>query len=86
MDKYTYLVLGVLLGLGIAMYLWASKEEKIEKEINIHKKVYSTKKLDITMETIVKLINQKVKELKRELTEEEKDEIIVKCCKDKFSL
>lgn len=86
MDKYTYLILGVLLGLGIAMYLWANREEKIEREINVNKKIYSTKKLNITMEAIVNLINQKIKEVKRELTEEEKDEIIVKCCKEKFYL
>ena len=83
-DKYVYLILGVILGLGIAIYYFMSREEKIEKKIIINQKVYSTKKLDDTMERVVDKINIAIKEMKRELTEEEKNEIIVECYKENF--
>ena len=83
-DKYVYLILGIILGLGIAIYYFISREEKIEKKIIINQKVYSTKKLDETMERVVDKINRAIKETKRELTEEEKNEIIVECYKENF--
>lgn len=83
-DKYIYLVLGILLGLGLAIYYFISREEIIEKKIIINQKVYSTKKLDETMERVVDKINKAIKETKRELTEEEKNEIIVECYKENF--
>ena len=86
MDKYTYFILGILLGLGIAIYFWASREEKIENQIRIDKKMFSTEKLDKTMETVVERITNNIKEVKRELTEEEKNEIIIQCYKEKFLL
>ncbi|MBQ2916839.1 MAG: hypothetical protein IJE59_01470 [Clostridia bacterium] len=84
-DKYIYLFLGLLLGLLIAIYYFISREEKIEYKIRINQKMYSTEKLDETMKKIVDKINLTVKEVKRELTEEEKNEIIVKCYKEKFN-
>ena len=86
MNEYTYFVLGILLGLGIAIYLWANREEKIENKIKQDQKIFSTKKLDMTMETVVERINNNIKELKRELTEDEKNEIIIQCYKEKFLL
>ena len=83
-DKYIYLVLGILLGLGLAIYYFMNREEKIEKKIIINQKVYSTKKLDDTMKKVVDKINRNIKEMKRELTEEEKNEIIVECYKENF--
>ena len=83
-EKYIYLVLGILLGLGLAIYYFISREEIIEKKIIINQKVYSTKKLDETMERVVDKINKAIKETKRELTEEEKNEIIVECYKENF--
>ena len=83
-DKYIYLVLGILLGLGLAIYYFMSREEKIEKKIIINQKVYSTEKLDATMKKVVDKINIGIKEMKRELTEEEKNEIIVECYKENF--
>ena len=71
-DKYIYLFLGLLLGLLIAIYYFISREEKIEYKIRINQKMYSTEKLDETMKKIVDKINLTVKEVKRELTEEEK--------------
>jgi len=86
MNEYTYFVLGILLGLGIAIYLWANREEKIENKIKQDQKIFSTKKLDMTMETVVERISNNIKELKRELTEDEKNEIIIQCYKEKFFL
>lgn len=86
MNQYTYFALGILLGIGLAVFYFMNREEKIEKQIEMNQKIYSTKKLDITMENVVKNINEKIKELKRELTEDEKNEIIVQCYKEKFDI
>ena len=86
MDRYAYFILGILLGLGIAIYFWASREEKIENQIKSDRKMFSTEKLDKTMETVVERITNNIKEVKRELTEEEKNEIIMQCYKEKFLL
>lgn len=86
MNEYTYFILGILLGLGIAIYFWVNREEKIENKIKQDQKIFSTKKLDMTMETVVERINNNIKELKRELTEDEKNEIIIQCYKEKFLL
>ena len=37
-EKYVYLILGIILGLTIAMYLYLNREEKIEKSIKNYKK------------------------------------------------
>lgn len=79
-----YFMLGILLGLGIAVYFICSRDEKIEKKMAYDRKMFSTKKLDVTMENIVQRIQNKIKELKRELTEDEKNEIIIECYKEKF--
>ena len=84
MNEYTYFILGILLGLGISLYFFARREEKIEKQIVTDQKVYSTTKLDATMEAVVEKINKEKDRFERELTEAEKDEIIMKCYKDKY--
>ena len=84
MDKYMYFILGIILGISIAIYFSIKREEKIEKTIKINQKVFSTKKLDITMEAVVERIKLKINEVKRELTEDEKNDIIVQCYKEKF--
>lgn len=84
MSVYTYFILGILLGLGIAIYFVADREEKIEKSILLNQKIYSSEKLDKTMENIVVRIKCKINEVKRELTEDEKNEIIIQCYKEKF--
>ena len=83
-DKYIYLFLGLILGLLIAIYYFISREEKIERKIIINQKMYSTEKLDKTMKRVVDKINNTIKEVKRELTEEEKNEIIIECYKENF--
>jgi len=68
-EKYVYLIFGIVLGLAIAIYLYINREEKIEKSIINNKKIYSTKKLDITMKKVVEKMNlkenlQKMKKMK----------------------
>lgn len=84
-DKYVYLILGVILGAAIVIYWWANREEKIENEIKKNQKVFSTSRLDTTMETIVNKIKLKINEVKRELTEDEKNEIIEICLQNHIS-
>lgn len=84
MNQYTYFALGIVLGISLAVYYFMNREEKIESQIKLDQKIYSTKLLDITMESVVKKINEKIKEVKRELTEDEKNEIIKECYKEQF--
>ena len=84
MNQYTYFALGIVLGISLAVYYFMNREEKIESRIKLDQKIYSTKLLDITMESVVKKINEKIKEVKRELTEDEKNEIIQECYKEQF--
>lgn len=83
-EKYIYLFLGLILGLGIAIYCYLSREERIQKRIKYNQKIYSTEKLNETMKRVVEKINSAIKEMKRELTEEEKNEIILQCYKENF--
>ena len=84
MNQYTYFTLGIVLGISLAVYYFMNREEKIEKRIVLDQQIYSTPKLDKTMENVVDKINLKIKEFKRELTEEEKNEIIKQCYQEKF--
>lgn len=84
MNQYTYFALGIVLGISLAVYYFMNREEKIESQIKLEQKIYSTKLLDITMESVVNKINEKIKEVKRELTEDEKNEIIKECYKEQF--
>lgn len=86
MNQYIFFILGILLGLAIALYFFLSREEKIEKMIKYNQKTFSSKRLDNTMETVVDRIKIKIDEVKRDLTEDEKDEIIIQCCKEKFNI
>ena len=86
MNQYIYFILGILLGLAIAVYFFLSREEKIEKIIKYNQETFSSKRLDITMETVVDRIKMKIDEVKRDLTEDEKDEIIIQCCKEIFNI
>lgn len=86
MNQYIYFGLGIILGLSIAVYYFLSRDEKIENRIKLDQMIYSTKKLDVTMEKIVNRINLVANEKKRQLTEDEKNDIIVQCYKDNFKL
>lgn len=84
MNQYIYFALGIVLGISLSVYYFMNREEKIESQIELDQKIYSTKRLDTAMENVVENINKKIKELKRELTEDEKNEIIEQCYKEKF--
>lgn len=86
MNQYTYFILGIILGLAVAVYYYQSKRERIERRIEYDKRMFSTEKLDHAMQNVVERITTKIRELKRELTEEEKNDIIAQCCKEKFYL
>lgn len=86
MDQYMYLFLGIILGAAIVIYFWVSREEKIENEIKSNQKVFSTPKLEKTMEAIVEKIKFKISLVKRELTDDEKNEIIENCLKRDFMI
>ena len=86
MSNLAYFGLGILLGLGISIYYMVSREEKIEKRMILSRQIYTTKKLNQTMESVIEKISGDVERLKRELTEEEKNEIIMQCYNQKFML
>ena len=86
MSNLAYFGLGILLGLGISIYYMVSREEKIEKRMILSRQIYTTKKLNQTMESVIEKISGDVERLKRELTEEEKNEIIMQCYNQKFLL
>ena len=86
MEKYYWLILGTILGLSIAVYFFVSREERREETIEVTRKVFSTKQLDNTMKLVVDRIKLKITTVERELTEEEKNEIIKQCCKENFNI
>lgn len=79
MGSYGYLAVGIVLGIAISIYVYMSREERIEKEIEINKKIFSTKLLDIALEKAVTKMKMRISEKSRELSEEEKNEIIFDC-------
>ena len=83
-DQYVYLGLGIVLGIAISIYFFASREEKIETKIKSNQKTYSTEKLDITMQKVVEKIDSTITRKKRDLTEDEKNEIIMECYKENY--
>lgn len=85
MNEYIFFGLGIVLGIAIAVYFFADREEKISRKMILGKRIYSTKKLDNTIEHIINRINYNIEETNRELTEEEKNEIIKQCYKEKFN-
>ena len=60
MNQYTYFALGIVLGISLAVYYFMNREEKIEKRIVLDQQIYSTPKLDKTMENVVDKINLKI--------------------------
>lgn len=86
MEKYIYLIVGIVLGGLIVLYYYLDREERITKTILSNQKVYSTKKLNAAMQTVVDRIRIKKNEVKRDLTEEEKDDIVIQSYKDTFKI
>ena len=78
MGQYTYFILGIILGLLIAVVYFLNKEEKEERILLFNQEMFSSNKLDNMLDEITRNIELKVMELDRELTEEEKNDIISK--------
>ena len=81
MGNYGYLGIGIVLGIAMSIYFCMSREEKIEKEIKINKKIFSTKLLDTALEKAVEKMKILIKEESRQLSEDEKNKIIFDCFK-----
>ena len=79
MGNYEYLGIGLLLGIAISVYFYMSREERIEKEMEINKKIFSTKLLDRALEKAVDKMRTMITQNNRELSEAEKNEIIFDC-------
>lgn len=73
MEIYAYFILGIILGLAIAVYIFVDREEKIQKEIELQQRIFSTRKLNEALDKAVKIMQSRIATLNRELTEEEKD-------------
>ena len=84
MGNIQYFILGAIFGIAVSLYVFASREEKIEKEIFINRRLFSSKHLDNSLEKAVNLMKSQIKSLNRELTEEEKDNIIYKCYTENY--
>ena len=78
MGQYTYFILGIILGISIAIVYFLNKEEKEERILLFNQEMFSSNKLDNMLDEITRNIELKVMELDRELTEEEKNDIISK--------
>ena len=86
MNQYTYLFMGIILGFSLAVIFFIKREEKFDRIHELSRIVFSTDKLDKTMDSIIDNIENKIKDVRRELTEEEKNDIIVKCYKKEFEI
>ena len=84
-EKYIFFILGIVFGVATVLYIWMNREEKIENIIKNNQKIFSTEKLDETMETIVWKMKKDISHFKRTLTEEEKNKIIEQCLKESFT-
>lgn len=76
MDKYLFLILGVIFGIAISLYIYGVKRERYAKRIKSDREYFSTKRLDDALDKAVKRMQLEMKALGRKLTEDEKNEII----------
>ena len=67
------------------LYFFCNREEKIERTIIRNQKVFSTKKLDLTMQNVVERIDYKIKEVKREYTTVQENPKVTPKQPDKYS-
>ena len=86
MSGLTYFILGIVLGLAIAIVFWADRSEKFESKIKFEREMFCTKKLDNMIEKATNRIAEKIQEKKDNITEVEKNEIIAQCCKEQFDI
>lgn len=76
MEKYIFMVVGVIFGIAISLYLYAIKKERDFKRIKNDQEFYSTQMLNEALEKAVKEMQLKMRQLNRKLTEDEKNNII----------
>ena len=76
MEKYIFMLLGVILGVAISLYVYGEKRERYAKRIKSDREYFSTKRLDDALDKAVKKMQLEMRALGRKLTEEEKNEII----------
>ena len=76
MEKYLFMLLGVVLGIAISLYVYGEKRERYARRIKSDREYFSTKRLDEALDKAVKRMQLEMKALGRKLTEEEKNEII----------
>lgn len=76
MEKYIFMVLGIILGIAISLYVYAVKREKYVKRVKNDQLNFSTERLDKALERAVNEMQYKMKEEGRTLSEQEKNEII----------
>lgn len=76
MEKYLFMLLGVILGVAISLYIYGEKRERYARRIKSDREYFSTKRLDEALDKAVKRMQLEMKALGRKLTEEEKNEII----------
>ena len=74
-SEVIYFILGLILGIAVAVYFYENSREKAV----INGERFVSKKLRIALDNSSDIIYNKIKELKRDLTETEKDEIIRDC-------
>lgn len=79
MEKYIFLVLGMILGVAISLYVYAIKKERVFKRIKTDQDNFSTAKLDSALEKAVQQMQRQMNVVGRKLTEDEKNEIIFEC-------
>lgn len=76
MEKYIFMLLGMVLGVAISLYIYGEKRERYAKRIKSDREFFSTKRLDDALDKAVKRMQLEMKAQGRKLTEEEKNEII----------
>lgn len=76
MEKYIFMGVGVLFGIAISLYIYAIKKEREANQIKNDQEFYSTQKLNDALESAVKEMQIKMRQLNRKLTEDEKNDII----------
>ena len=76
MEKYLFMLLGVILGIGISLYIYGERREREVRRIKNDREFFSTKRLDDALDKAVKKMQLEMKTQGRKLTEEEKNKII----------
>lgn len=76
MEKYVFLIVGVVFGVAVSLYIYAIKKERDFKRIKNDQEFYSTQKLNDALEKAVNEMQKKMRQLNRKLTEDEKNSII----------